>query len=42
MRDVSIVIPILNEGDNIKKLTRLLIKNLKKLKNRHEMESFIL
>lgn len=32
MRDVSVVIPILNEGDNIKKLTRLLIKNLKKLK----------
>ena len=38
MREVSIVIPILNEGDNIKKLTRILVKNLKKIKKKVNYE----
>ena len=32
MKNISIIIPILNEGENIKKLVKEILKNLKKIR----------
>ena len=38
MKKISIVIPILNEGDNIKILINKILKNLRKLKKNFIIE----
>ena len=38
MKNISIIIPILNEGENIKKLVKEILKNLKKIKKKFKFE----
>ena len=38
MREISIIIPIFNEGRNINELTQLITKNLARIKKRFKFE----
>ena len=38
MRKISIIIPVLNEGENIQKLVKEIFKNLKKIKKKFKFE----
>ena len=41
MREISIIIPIFNEGRNINELTQLITKNLARIKKRFKFEAKI-